>query len=225
MLSKIINGQLAINFNCPPKRNKINYGFTLIELSMSLGILSIVTITSAPHFSNFIDKVKLTSTTRQLKNTLSTARQHAISDSHPVNICALEASNEIKCASETGFNSNWSYGWIIYSDVNNNNQYDNNTDYLISISQITDNVGVVFNQQGRLRFFSNGSARSAGFYICVSKRNGDTENTFRHIKLLYSGRSRVVNTSEEKNRLICESARQNTWLSFINDQNQLKNTQ
>lgn len=188
-------------------RNKkqINYhhqsGFNLIELSATLSILSITLATAAPHLSETVASVRLRSLSFELQTTLNLARQSAIATNLNAIICPLKPTNEQQCSDDTDFNANWSYGWLVYSDKNNNNQLDD-TDTILHQNALKNKTNIVFNQRGRLRFFSDGSSRSAGFYLC----NGSTTKT-RHIKLLYTGRSRVTEIGTEKQQSICLSAR------------------
>lgn len=60
-----------------PKMNK-NRGFTLIELMVTLAIIVIIVMMSAPSFSAILKNQQLNSNTRSLIATLSKARNHAI---------------------------------------------------------------------------------------------------------------------------------------------------
>jgi len=187
----------------PPKRikQKTNQGFSLVESLIVLSILSILIISSVPSFSKLVGNTEVINASYNLRTSLSTARQFAISHSSPINICALTAPNNIQCSDNTDFNSNWSSGWAVYMDENDNNLYDNG-DTLITVFQSTGNINIVFNQRGRLRFFQDGSARSAGFYIC-SKSTTET----RHIRLLYSGRARTTEITTQRQQSVCQSAK------------------
>ena len=70
------------------------------------------------------------------------------------------------------------------NDILDDNQL-NNGDTILVRRKLPQSTHLIFNQTGRLRFFPDGSARSAGFYIC-----GADTTEFRHIKLLHSGRIR-----------------------------------
>ena len=177
---------------------KIN-GFTLTELLVAISILSIITMTGTPSLSGIINNVSVRTTSYELSTTLRLARNDSTTNSTHVNLCALSnTSQNPECSSHTNFNSSWSNGWLVYADHNDNNTFDEN-DILINHTQNTGNVSIVFNQRGRLRFFPDGSSRSAGFYLC--KQSGAQS---RHIRLLYSGRSRTTKTITEKQQSICE---------------------
>ena len=174
-------------------------GFSIVESVIVLSIIAILIMTSVPSFSKFITETEIKNVSYNLSTSLNLARQYAISHSIPVHLCGLKSIKSIECHYNTDFNSNWSYGWIVFADKNDNNQYDE-SEPLINVVQNARNVNVVFNQRGRLRFFQDGSARSAGFYLC---KQTAIEN--RHIRLLYSGRARVSKSMTEKQQLICNS--------------------
>jgi len=165
-------------------------GLSLIECCSVLSILSIVATSAAPTFSGIIAKHKIRTVELALRNSLSFARQKAISSTKSIYLCASKDS--IQCDVNRPFNANWSHGWLTFIDINDNKELDA-PDELLTNYITQEKVGVVFNQRGRIRFKTNGSARSAGYYIC-------NKTTAKHIRVLYSGRTRS-NILEDKNRL------------------------
>lgn len=184
-------------YHCHKKQQN---GFSLIEAMLVITITSILISTAIPSFSSFIEKTKLTTSSSELYHSLYSARQYAISSGKNVHLCALDPVNVNKCESKRDFNANWSQGWMVFADLNNNNDYDS-TDLILKINEKNKDINIVFNQRGRLRFFPDGSARSAGFYVC-SKNSSNN----RHIKLLYSGRVRTSNISKSSQLTTCLAA-------------------
>jgi len=168
-------------------------GLSLIELISSVAILGAMSSIAIPSFNNYIEKSKIKSVSLNLRSILSLARQNAISTSKDTYVCELI--NEQTCNTHRPFKANWSNGWLAYTDINNNAELDAQ-DTIIRIHKNTQNVGVVFNQRGRLRFKANGSARSAGFYLC-------SKESSRHILLLYSGRTRTKTLIDEERIKLC----------------------
>ena len=194
------SGQLNTQYN---KHAAINQrhcsGFSFIEISITLSILSISLMTTLPHSSEIIASTRLKTTSYSLQRSLNLARQNALTTTLNTYICPLKTSHDSECSNDTDFNADWSHGWIVYSDLNDNNQLDD-SDKIIQKNTLNKKVNIVFNQRGRLRFFHDGSARSAGFYLCSSS----TSKT-RHMKLLHTGRSRVTEIDTEKQQSICLS--------------------
>lgn len=182
---------------------KSSNGFSLIEVMISICILVILSGTAVPSLSDFINKLKLGSRSAQLSETLMHARNHAINNAVIVQVCQLSDDGQTACSNNRDFRAAWSTGWLSFVDRNGNNDYDNN-DLLLRVNKNEVSVNVVFNQRGRLRFFANGSARSAGFYLCDANAKHH-----RHIRLLHTGRVRSEQTQSAEHREICRSSRIN----------------
>jgi len=181
-----------------PKHHR-QRAFSLIEVTIVIAILSILLSVALPNFNSIIEKSTLSKTSLDLISSLSLARQYAITSNDKVHLCALTSIEPVICQKERPFNANWSQGWMVFADINGNNEYDQ-SDAVLSVSSQPKTINIVFNQQGRLRFFPDGSARSAGFYIC-SKNSSNN----RHIKLLYSGRARATKISKPSQLTACLS--------------------
>ena len=187
--------------------NSLMQGLTLIELVSSLAIALILTGLAIPSMTNLVSKNRVISQSNSILGSLSLARSHAINTQKNVHICHLKSAGEAKskrtpvqCDSNRGFNSKWSNGWIIFADNDYNNEF-TEADDLLRVVEMRDTVNIVFNQRGRLRFFSDGSARSAGFYVCDRK-----QQSFRHVYLLHSGRARINQNLSAKQKNTCDEA-------------------
>ena len=178
--------------------NTTTRGMTLIELILSIGVIAIITSAAIPSFHAYIEHNRIKTTSNELRMVLSLARQTAISSGSDTYVCELIPSNT--CNSHRPFAANWSYGWLAFVDLNQNAELDK-TDTIIRQyrSSNESNIGIIFNQRGRLRFRANGSARSAGFYLCNSEEA-------EHILLLYTGRTRVKTLSDASRIKQCLAA-------------------
>lgn len=156
-------------------------GFTLLEIVIAITCLSILMIVAAPGMVEFVQTTHVKADSRLLQAHLMGARSRALNGSVPVLLCARGGLSEVKCAFDT---QNWSEGWILFSDDNRDN--DVSPEEVIKIADPRQHSKIIFNQHGRLRFFSDGTARSAGFYICAKH-----SSAHRHIALLHSGRMRI----------------------------------
>ncbi|MBX2847345.1 MAG: GspH/FimT family pseudopilin [Acidiferrobacterales bacterium] len=184
------------------KKSSYNqYGLSLIELVMTTAIVAIVTGLSIPSFAELINRNRVVAHTNKIFESLYVARSFAITQQVNVHVCYMSKPNSMLCDTDRGYNSTWGEnGWLVYADVNNDNEYDDE-DNLIKIFQANEHTNIVFNQRGRLRFFPDGSARSAGFYICDKQ-----QQNYRHIYLLYSGRARINQALTDKQKTICDSS-------------------
>ena len=183
----------------PTNRYNSQIGTTFVELMIVITIIVIVTGLSIPSFANLMARNKVTTQANTVFESLYLARSTAITQQKNVQICHMSKPNSLECNQQRDFNTVWSNGWLIFADVNGDNEYDED-DNLIKVVDASDHTNIVFNQQGRLRFFPDGSARSAGFYICDQQ-----QIDYRHIYLLYSGRARISQSLTEKQRAICDA--------------------
>ncbi|MEO0367765.1 MAG: GspH/FimT family pseudopilin [Pseudomonadota bacterium] len=178
--------------NCKhEKPNSDSLGFTLLELMMTVSMLGILASVAAPSFLTYIEQARVRSTTLELQNSLVMARNYALAHGQTVQLCQHSLTRSDICEPNYRSNRSWKYGWLIFVDTNNDNEFQ--SDELIRKIALSGESHVLFNQRGRLRFFSNGMARSAGFYLC-----DEQSRTAKHIKLLHTGRIRTVDLSEPK---------------------------
>ena len=176
---------------------KHNNGMTLLELIISIAVTSILLGISAPSFTNIIQNNRIKTTSMELNRTLAIARNHAVSMRTTVIVCQADDSSMKTCSEKRERNTNWKNGIITYADINANNELDSQ-DHIITVMQNNGKTAIVFNQTGRLRFFRNGSARSAGFYLC----NPITHHQ-RHVRILYTGRVRTSSKIAEEKYQTC----------------------
>ena len=186
---------LAIN--CYPL--KTNRGFSLLNLIVTVAIALVLTSTAIPSFAALISKTVVESSSTNLQHSLALARQYAIVNNTIVQVCRMADDDQSQCHQQRDFNASWSKGWITFSDINRNHELDD-TDKILNITQNNLKSSVVFNQRGRLRFFPNGTARSAGFYVCTQDRQH-----YRHVVLLHTGRARTSKSLDARQQEICHN--------------------
>lgn len=173
-------------------------GYSLVELSITIAIASALTSVAIPGLASFIDRAQFKADISALQNSLAQARYTALSKRATVHLCQRD-SNEEKCGNYNSYR-NWMRGWLLFIDYNNNNELDAQDELINSLTLDGSNT-ILFNQRGRLRFFPDGSSRSAGFILC-----NRTGTEFRRIYLLFSGRARSTDTlsQHDQNRCVQE---------------------
>jgi type IV fimbrial biogenesis protein FimT len=86
------------------------HGFTLIEVMMSLVVLSILLAIGIPSFKGFADKDRITDTTNDLITAFQLGRSEAIRHRTTATICEANE-DQTECLDESTL---WSNGWILY---------------------------------------------------------------------------------------------------------------
>lgn len=92
---------------------KNNHGFTLIELIVTLAVVSILLVTGIPMLNQMVDSNRLVAQINSVAGSLSLARSESIKRGSTITICG--STDTITCDT-----ANWESGWIVFQDVNNN---------------------------------------------------------------------------------------------------------
>lgn len=91
-------------------------GFTLFELLFTIVVLSFVLAMAIPPLSQSIHSHAVKAESRQLKRTISLARQHAVFGGHRTVLCSLDSNSRCK--------RGWNDDLALFADINRNNRLD-----------------------------------------------------------------------------------------------------
>jgi len=91
-------------------------GLTLIELLVVLAIAAIITTTAVPSFQSFIQNNRMSTTVHKFVSSLNLARSEAVKRGERITMC--KSSNASTCTN----GGDWSQGWIVFVDANDNGQ-------------------------------------------------------------------------------------------------------
>lgn len=92
-------------------------GFTLIELMVTISIISIVLAFGIPWFGNVITENRMATQANELVSAIAVARSEAIKQRVTVRLCSSE---DTDAENPTCAGSNdWAQGWLVYADANN----------------------------------------------------------------------------------------------------------
>lgn len=91
-------------------------GFTLIELMITVVIISIVAGYGVPNLLAFIQGNRLVTQTNEFVTALHLARSEAVKRSSRVTVCASQ--DGLSCSGA------WQGGWIVFADDNNDASFD-----------------------------------------------------------------------------------------------------
>jgi type IV fimbrial biogenesis protein FimT len=87
------------------------FGFTLIELMVTLAVAAILLTVAIPSFRSTVQNNRATGQANDLLSSLNVARSEAVKRGATVSVCI--SSDQAKC---TG--ASWALGWLIWSDIN-----------------------------------------------------------------------------------------------------------
>jgi len=192
---------------------KKNTGFTLVELLITIAIISVLLLVGMPSLKTFMQGNQLVASTNELIAAFNVARSEAIKRNGSVTVC--ESTNGTTCSVGTG---DWQDGWIVFVDAATNQTssgaicVDGNVGsscLLRSHSAFTDNQltvsgvdsansstvinSVTFNARGLPRS-TTGTAQASYFSVCSLDDAGNTRDS-RAVVLGLTGRVRVSDNS------------------------------
>jgi type IV fimbrial biogenesis protein FimT len=147
-------------------RMKRNAGFTLTELLITVTILTLVMAIGIPSMRDFVKNDRLVTQINTLVGHLAYARSEAVLRHQPVVVCA--SSTLTSCST-----TDWSAGWIIFVDDDNNSDFSAGEDMLRQYealsggNKLTSTIGsvVVYDKRG----FAPDSVGS--FTLCDDRGN------------------------------------------------------
>lgn len=154
---------MKINF-----KKSTNYGFTLIELMVTLSVASILLSVAVPSYRSFVQDTLLITQSNSFYSALALAKGEAIKRNALVRLCP--STTGTSCV-DGGI---WSNGWIIFVDSNSNRTVDAAEQILQVTPAFTGGNTIIATNSGMITFRQDGfSPGSAGTYSVCDARGSD----------------------------------------------------
>lgn len=170
-------------------------GFTLIELLVTIAILAILISLATPSFSRQLAEIRRTNAVSALSKSFSVARSQAIKGTRPVYLCI--SIDETTCASGSDANGDWSKGWLLYSDVNNNGDFNSGTDTVVqtqaALKGLTSALSTATTPKSSYGFLANGLLKGGADTIEIKPSTSGVSSKF--LKLNSLGRVSLADTA------------------------------
>ncbi len=165
-------------------------GLTLTELVVTLSIISIGMALAAPSFSNIINDNRITTQYNELLAALALTRSEAIKRQIRVTTCQSSTGNS--CTKDS---SNWHEGWIVFTDLDVDNQIDNDETILFIHQASPEGINISFGARTRVAYQATGFAvgGSNGTFLFCDHR-GDSSK--KGLVISMSGRPRQADRAD-----------------------------
>lgn len=152
-------------------------GFTLIELMITVTLMSILLTIGLPSFQSVMASSRLTSSANAMISALQLARFEA-----------LKQQKNIIITKKT----NWGDGWIVFADINGDNVQDSTEKTIASFDAISSTIKIkaVSTYTNRLYYNGSGRVNVGGSFLFCSPATG-TATEFRKVIVAATGRIRV----------------------------------
>lgn len=115
------------------KKHTLHFGFTLIELMLTLLILGVLVALAAPMMDSTLKTQSVRGLQKDLHNALVYARSEAVTRNRVISVCA--SSNGTSCA------GSWSDGWLIFVDSSSGGYGDGVYDANETLLRVTEYEG------------------------------------------------------------------------------------
>lgn len=150
-------------------------GFTLVELLITIAIVSILAAIGVPSFREMLRQNRATSLANELATSLNLARSEAIKRGTPVTLCKSANITDASPTCSTATNAYWQNGWLIFLDKGTIGTFDNASDERLKIGQPTmSNIAITptTSYANYMSYLPNGVSKGNGFQngsfnICV----------------------------------------------------------
>lgn len=137
------------------------YGFTLIELMVTLAIAAILLTVAVPNFLVFVQNNRLVAQTNELSAMLNFARSEAVKRGTNVRVCSRL--NDTTCAGGLI----WDAGYLVFVDADGNGVPDDPADVLRVRTELEGN-NTLRSNRAAINFQANGfsAGSNATFRVC-----------------------------------------------------------
>jgi type IV fimbrial biogenesis protein FimT len=157
-------------------------GFTLVELLAGVALLVVLIVLAIPSFRDLIFNNLQSARVNELAVALNLARSEAVRRGKDTILCITDGGSPPDCDTGTA----WEAGWILFSDDNGNNAYDNASEDLIQVHEALEDM-TLLGSGPRIGFNPRGSTGNAQTLVLCDPR-GHTEA--RGLIISPSGRTR-----------------------------------
>lgn len=167
---------------------KRSSGFTITELMIVVAILAILGGLALPGFQSFMASSRLTTAANEMLAAIMSARSEAIKRGKRVVLC--KSSDASTCDNAL----NWSSGWIVFVD-DNNDAARANTEELLRVGQST--AAVTATADANVANYISFAARGSALLTSGASQGGNitlciTGQSSRQLVLITTGRVSVV---------------------------------
>lgn len=190
---------------CLPQR-RANVGFTLIELMVTLAIVSVLMMVAAPNFVGFQRNSEMTSATNSLLSAANAARAEAMK----TGLNAFVVPND---------GSTWSTGWTVFVDRDRDNTYSATADTTVIVQPATPSyititgTGNAALSTAYIMFDSSGYAKSYGttpgvpnLILSLARNDVPTAQTAAETRRLVVARTGRVRSCRPSTDTSCTSS-------------------
>ncbi|MCW8900262.1 MAG: GspH/FimT family pseudopilin [Gammaproteobacteria bacterium] len=177
--------------------NLHNHGYTLIELLITLAVISVLALNVFPNISALLAQERSVILTNKLSAALAFARSESVTKQMTIITC--QSNNGSQC----NRSGNWHNGWIIFADKNANKQRDNDEKLLHVFAAVNHGTQAIFNGSRGIdhyiKYNPSGQATPNGSFLICNPNIG----VGRALIMAPSGRLRLSKKQRNGTAITC----------------------
>jgi len=153
---------------------RIQKAFTLIELLMTLSIMTFLLLVALPNLATFIDKRQLESNVELLLLSIKAAKVAMIKHNNQIIICRKTRYLTSCAGNSYKGKKDWSGGWLVFDDQNLDRQYQVNERLINEINLTQNDCLIIWNRGDYLSFRQFGliqSGRAGSFKLSCNDKH------------------------------------------------------
>jgi type IV fimbrial biogenesis protein FimT len=170
-------------------------GFTLLELMIIIGILGITLAIAAPGLGTMISNNRISSSASDFAAALQLAKAEAVARINPVIVCKKNTDSD-GCVTT----SDWSQGWIVFSDDNGNGGVDAADEAILLIHEaLHEDIsfgGSTTEVDSSITFRPSGTSNVTSTGTLIICNNDLFDSSARGILVTITGRGSVMKASD-----------------------------
>lgn len=169
-------------------------GFTLVELLTGVAVLAITLTLAGPSFVGMIKNNRISGASNDFVGALQLAKTESAARTRPVSICK---SNDDATGCVGG--GDWQQGWLVFTDIDADGNYDDGEDTLIFIQealheQIT--FGGTAGVDTSVTFFPSGTSSVTSTEVLIMCDERGYDDSALGILISITGRGNVVKAED-----------------------------
>lgn len=167
---------------------KRTFGFTVVELVVTLSVLAIIAAIAAPSFIGLMRGIRVDGDLSSIRTALTYARSEAINSSDFVTLCTSSAPEAAEADLECSEETEWASGWFVFVDADDDQEFDSGSDQLLRVwnnplsansSLVDDNsrTSITFDDEGMVAESSNVISLTLKIDGCEGQQQRQIETT------------------------------------------------
>lgn len=175
---------------------QISAGFSLLELIVTLLLISIIAAIALPTFGNVVANGRIRTEASALFHAVHVARKESLMRRTVVSICP--STNGRNCSA----NLDWSSGWIMFNNLDRDEPPQLDTgEALLQVHRSSDDVRIQANRRGFTLRATDQRATNGTIRFCDQHARG----TARALIISYTGRPRIVRENSRHEQYTCQA--------------------